>query len=343
MKPVKAAIFGAAGYSGEELIRLLKQHPGVEMTAITSRSYAGQGIEEVFPRFHGSGLTFCEPHVDAIAENADVAFLALPHGLAAEYAQPLLEKGLTVIDISADFRLKNTDTYKTYYKQDHPAPHLIPQAVYGQPETHRDELKSAKLIACAGCYVTSVILPTAPILAAGLAKTTDIIASCMSGVSGAGRKVDLPYIFPECNESARPYGIVGHRHTPEMEQELALAAHVPDIAMTFTPHLIPTNRGIHSMIFLQAAKDDICENCVGAALNEAYADEPFVRVLPFGKLADTKHITMSNVCEIGYSFDARTGRILLSSAIDNLTKGASGQAIQCMNIACGFDETMGLL
>ena len=342
MSKIRIAIFGAAGYSGEELIRLSMRHPDVELQAITSRSYAGQGIEEVFPRFHGCGLTFCQPDVETIAAQCEVAFLALPHGLAAEYARPLVAAGLTVIDVSADFRLKNLQTYAKYYKQEHPAPELMAQAVYGQPETHREELRNAKLIACAGCYVTSVILPTAPILATGLGKSSGIIAACMSGVSGAGRKVDLPFIFPECNESVRPYGIVGHRHLPEMEQELAAAARVDSLSMTFTPHLVPINRGINSMIFMESNKSDLCQADVGAALHEAYADEPFVRVLPHGKLPDTKHVTMTNHCEIGYDYDDRTGRILLSSAIDNLTKGASGQAIQCMNLALGLDERSGL-
>ncbi len=340
---INVAIFGASGYSGEELIRILLHHPEVKIAAITSRQYAGQGIETVFPRFFETGLRFVEPNVDAIAADVDAAFLALPHGLAAEYASPLLNKGITVIDISADFRLKDTAKYQKYYKTEHPAPELLPQAIFGQPETHRDELKGAKLVACAGCYVTSVILPTVPLLTSGLAKPSNIIAACMSGVSGAGRKVDLPYIFPECNESVRPYGVTGHRHLPEMEQELARAAGVDELTMNFIPHLIPVNRGIHSTIFMDPARDGICKNCVGGALNKAYADEPFVRVLPHGQLADTKHITMTNMCEIGYAFDEHTGKIILSSAIDNLTKGASGQAVQCMNLALGIDETTGLL
>ncbi len=341
MSTIKAAIFGASGYSGEELIRLLLSHPNAEITAITSRQYAGQGVAAVFPKFYGTGLTFVEPDVDAVAADADLAFLALPHGLAAEYARPLLDKGLTVIDISADFRLRDTGKYKEYYKADHPAPELLKQAVFGLPERYREQIKSAKLIANPGCYVTSVLLAASPILAAGLASTDGIISSSMSGVSGAGRKVDLPFLFSECNESVRPYGITGHRHLPEIEQELAVAAGVDAITMIFAPHLIPVTRGIHSTIFLNAASG-VDAAAVGAALEAAYAEEPFVRVLPAGRLADTKNVTMTNYCEIGYALDTRTDRIILSSAIDNLTKGASGQAVQNMNLAFGLEETAGL-
>jgi N-acetyl-gamma-glutamyl-phosphate reductase len=218
---------------------------------------------------------------------------------------------------------------------------MLSQAVYGLPERYREALRTARLIACPGCYPTSIILPTAPILERGLAGTGGIAAVSLSGVTGAGRKVDLPYIFPECNESVRPYKITGHRHLPEIEQELAAAAGVAALAINFIPHLVPVNRGIHSTILLDAAPGTT-ETAVADALHEAYDREPFVRVLAAGQLADTKHVTRTNMCEIGYALDARTGRILLSSAIDNLTRGASGQALHCLNIACGLDETLGL-
>jgi N-acetyl-gamma-glutamyl-phosphate reductase len=336
------AIVGASGYSGEELLRLLQHHPGVEITCITSRQYAGQRIGKVFPRFAESKLEFSAPDAAAIAAAAEVAFLALPHGLATEFALPLLAAGVKVVDISADFRLRDPAKFQKYYKEPHPAPAMLERAVYGLPERYRDQLAGADLVACAGCYPTSIILPTAAVLAAGLASTKGIAAVSLSGVSGAGRKVDLPYIFPECNESVRPYAITGHRHLPEIEQELAVAAGLPDIAINFVPHLIPVNRGIHSTILLDAAPDATPEK-VEAALHDAYAAEPFVRLLPKGELADTKHVTMTNFCEIGWAWDSHTGRILLSSAIDNLTKGASGQAVQCMNILCGLPETTGLL
>lgn len=341
MSKIRVAIVGAAGYAGEELLRILRHHPQAEITCITSRQNAGLPIGKVFPRFLESSLTFSQPNVDEIAEKADLAFLALPHGLATEYAIPLLEHGVRVIDISADFRLRSTAKYKEYYKTEHPSPELLKQAVYGLPERYRKQIKTAKLIACAGCYPTSIILPTSALLAAGLIETKGIVAASLSGVTGAGRKVDLPYIFPEVNESVRPYGIIAHRHLPEIEQELAVAAEIEEMAINFIPHLVPVNRGIHSTIIAKA-KDGVTVEDLHNALTQAYGNETFVRILPPGQLADTKHVTMTNFCEIGVNLDVHTGNVLLSSAIDNLTKGASGQAVQCMNIMFGFDEVSGL-
>ena len=341
MKKTNVAIVGASGYSGEELLRLLGAHPAAAITCVTSRQYAGDPVGAVFPRFAEMDLRFSAPELDAIADSADVVFLALPHGLAAEYALPLLERGLRVIDISADFRLRDPAVYRAYYKTEHPAPAMLGQAVYGLPERYRSALCSARLVACPGCYPTSIILPVAPLLARGLVRLEGIAAVSLSGVTGAGRKVDLPYIFPECNESVRPYKVTGHRHLPEIEQELAAAAGVSALAINFIPHLVPVNRGIHSTILLAPAPGTD-EAALHAALREAYEAEPFVRVLEPGKLADTKHVTFTNMCEIGCAFDAHANRVILSSAIDNLTRGASGQAIQCMNILCGLEETLGL-
>lgn len=338
---LNAAVFGASGYSGEELLRILFKHPYVTVSAITSRQYAGQPVATVFPRFAETGLMFSQPDVDAIAEQADVAFLSLPHGLASEYAQPLVEKGVKVIDISADFRLRDTSTYEKYYKTAHPAPSLLEQAVYGLPEIYRAKIKAAGLVACAGCYPTSIIVPAAPLLAANLFHTDGIVACSMSGVSGAGRKVDLPYIFPECNESVRPYGVVGHRHLPEIEQELTVAAGGGTVTMNFIPHLVPVNRGIHSTIILRP-KTSITEEQLRAVWQDAYADEAFVRILPPGELADTKHVTRSNMIELGLRVDPHTGNAVISSAIDNLTKGAAGQAVQCMNLVRGLPEATAL-
>ena len=341
MSKIRVAILGASGYSGEELIRLLSRHAGAEIVCITSRQNAGQPIGTVFPRFAELKIAFSAPDVAAIAKSADVAFLALPHGTASEFARPLLQAGLKVIDISADFRLKSPAIYKKYYKEEHPAPELLASAVYGLPERYRAAVQTARLVACPGCYPTSIILPTSAVLAAGLADTAGIVAASLSGVSGAGRKVDLPYIFPECNESVRPYGVTGHRHLPEIEQELAAAAGVPTLAMNFLPHLVPVNRGIHSTILLQP-KPGVTLEQVTQAMQAAYGSEPFVRLLGPGQLADTKHVTLTNVCEIGWTLDSHTGRLILSSAIDNLTKGASGQAVQCLNLMCGLPETTGL-
>ena len=342
MSKVRVAVFGASGYAGEELLRILLRHPNAEVVAITSRKNAGEPVSTVFPRFTGAPLTFVEPKVDEIAAKCDAAILALPHGLATEYAIPLLKAGVKVFDISADFRLKSAAKYKEYYKVDHPAPELLAKAVYGLPERYRDQLRTADLVACAGCYPTSSILPTAPPLAAKLVKPTGIAVVSCSGVTGAGRKVDLPYIFPECNESLKAYGVVGHRHLPEIEQEMAFAAGVPEMAINFIPHLAPMNRCINSTILMDAADGCTLEK-IGEVYEQAYGNEQFVRILPAKRCADTKYVSMTNTCEIGYNLDPHTNKVIVTSVIDNLTKGASGQAVQCMNIRFGLDEAAGLI
>ncbi|MCF7855479.1 MAG: N-acetyl-gamma-glutamyl-phosphate reductase [Candidatus Pacebacteria bacterium] len=342
MKTLGVAIVGASGYSGEELVRLLLQHPRISIECITSRTYAGQALGSVFPRFADTILHFSQPDVKQIADVADVAFLALPHGLAAEFAVPLLEAGVKVIDISADFRLRDTAQYEKYYGQPHPAPDLLKNAVYGLPERYRDRICGARLVACPGCYPTSVILPVAPLLSAHVLSPHSLAVASLSGVTGAGRKVDVAYIFPECNESVRPYAVTGHRHLPEIEQELSEAAGSP-LRLNFVPHLVPVNRGIHSTIFADPQVGDITQEALTQVLHAAYDAEPFVRVLPEREVADTKHVTHTNTAEVGAVLDDHTGRVILSSAIDNLTKGASGQAVQCMNIMYGFDETLGIL
>lgn len=342
MKKIRAAIVGAAGYAGEELLRILTHHPSVEIKIITSRQNNGKDIAEVFPRLAGTGLKFSMPDVPAILSCCDVAFLALPHGLAAEYAAPLMKGGIPVIDISADFRLRSLEKYKEYYKVDHPAPDMLKQAVYGLPERYREEIRKSNLIACPGCYVTSVLLPATALLKAGLVSPENIIVASLSGVTGAGRKVDLPYIFPECNESMRAYSVTAHRHLPEMEQELAVAAGVPEVRINFVPHLVPVNRGINSTIFMTPTAS-FSEEAVEQAYRDQYGDSPFIRFLGKGKMPDTKHVTLTNVCEFGYTLDKHTGRVILCSCIDNLTKGASGQAVQNMNIRFGLPETEGLL
>ena len=342
MNKVRVAVFGASGYAGEELLRILLRHPNAEVVAITSRKNAGEPVSTVFPRFTGAPLTFVEPKVDEIAAKCDAAILALPHGLATEYAIPLLKAGVKVFDISADFRLKSAAKYKEYYKVDHPAPELLAKAVYGLPERYRDQLRTADLVACAGCYPTSSILPTAPLLAAKLVKPTGIAVGSCSGVTGAGRKVDLPYIFPECNESLKAYGVVGHRHLPEIEQEMAFAAGVPEMAINFIPHLAPMNRCINSTILMDAADGCTLEK-IGEVYEQAYGNEQFVRILPAKRCADTKYVSMTNTCEIGYNLDPHTNKVIVTSVIDNLTKGASGQAVQCMNIRFGLDEAAGLI
>jgi N-acetyl-gamma-glutamyl-phosphate reductase len=349
---MKAAIVGASGYSGEELVRLLLRHPQAELAAVTSRQYAGQTVARVFPKFghdpRAKSLRFSEPQPALLAKAAEVVFLALPHGVAAEFATPLLDLGCQVIDLSADFRLKSPALYKEYYGHDHPAPELLARAVYGLPEVYRAEIKNASLIASPGCYPTSILLPVLPLLKAGLIKSTGIIADALSGVTGAGRKVELDYLFAECNESARPYGIPRHRHLSELEEQLTLAAGEP-VVIQFSPHLIPVNRGILATLYLTPAKHLANENEMAAwreqlarCYQSAYGHEPFVRLLEGVALPDTKNVTGANVIEIAWRLDPRTGRLIVMSALDNITKGASGQAVQSMNILRGFPETAGL-
>src|SRR5664279_2035063 len=345
----KVAIVGASGYSGEELVRLLLSHPHAELAAVTSRQYAGQTLAQVFPKFaHHSrarGLHFSEPKVELLAKQAQIVFLALPHGVAAEFAVPLLQLGCQVIDLSADFRVTSAAVYKDYYAHDHPAPELLAEAVYGLPEVYRAQIKKAALIASPGCYPTSILLPTVPLLKAGLVQPTGIIADSLSGVSGAGRKAELDYLFVECNESVRPYGIPKHRHLSEIEQELSVAAGTP-VIIQFTPHLIPVNRGILTTLYLEPATlntQPSTLNQVGACYQAAYANEPFVRLLEGKALPDTKNVVGTNVIEIAWRLDPRTGRLIVMSAEDNLVKGASGQAVQSMNLMCSYPETAGLI
>jgi N-acetyl-gamma-glutamyl-phosphate reductase len=340
------AIVGASGYSGEELVRLLLSHPQVELAAVTSRQYAGQTLAQVFPKFahhpRARTLHFTEPKADLIAKQAQVVFLALPHGVAAEYAAPLLQLGCQVIDLSADFRVKSAAVYKDFYAHDHPAPELLAEAVYGLPEVYRAAIKKASLIASPGCYPTSILVPLIPLLRARLIKPTGIIADSLSGVSGAGRKAELDYLFVECNESARAYGIPKHRHLSEIEQELSLAAGAP-VTIQFTPHLIPLNRGILTTMYLEPATRDLQLSTISQELSSAYGNEPFVRLLQGKALPDIKNVVGTNVIEIAWRLDPRTGRLLVLSAEDNLVKGASGQAVQSMNLMCGFPETAGLM
>ena len=349
----KVAIVGAAGYSGEELVRVLLNHPHAELIAVTSRQNAGQTLAQVFPKFAShpktKSLRFSEPNAGQLAQQADVVFLALPHGVAADYAVPLMKAGGIVIDLSADFRLKSAEVYKEFYAHDHPAPELLAQSVYGLPEVYRAQIQRAALIASPGCYPTSILLPTIPLLQAGLIKPHGIIADSHSGVSGAGRKAELDYLFCECNGSVRPYGVPKHRHLSEIEEQLSLAAGTP-VVIQFTPHLMPVNRGILTTLYLaptehfsDAAGAAKFGQQVSACYTNAYAHEPFVRLLEGKAFPDTKNVVGTNVCEIAWRLDPRTGRLIVMSAEDNLLKGAGGQAVQSMNIRCGYPETAGLI
>jgi N-acetyl-gamma-glutamyl-phosphate reductase len=353
MKTKKVAIVGASGYSGEELVKLLLNHPHAELVAVTSRQNAGQTLAQVFPKFashpKSRTLRFVEPNAEVLARQAEVVFLALPHGVAAEYALPLIAAGCVVIDLSADFRLKSADIYRDFYAHDHPAPDLLKKAVYGLPEIHREEIKKSLLIASPGCYPTSILLPLIPLLKAGIIKHSGIIADSLSGVSGAGRKAEVDYLFCECNESVRPYGVPKHRHLSEIEEQLSLAAGEP-VIIQFTPHLIPVNRGILTTLYLAPEKhfsnaDEMATlgAKISACYAAAYGHEPFVRLLEGKSLPDTKNVVGTNVCEIAWRLDPRTGRLIVMSAEDNLVKGASGQAVQSLNLLAGWPETAGLV
>ena len=353
MKTKKVAVIGASGYSGEELVRLLLHHPHAELVAVTSRQNAGQTLAQVFPKFashpESKTLRFSEPKAEWLARQAEVVYLALPHGVAAAYAVPLLEAGCAVIDLSADFRLKSAERYREFYGHDHPAPELLKKAVYGLPEIYRGEIRKSRLIASPGCYPTSILLPVIPLLKAGLVKSTGIIADSLSGVSGAGRKAEADYLFCECNESVRPYGLPKHRHLSEIEEQLSLAAEAP-VTIQFTPHLIPVNRGILTTLYLAPEKHFSTEaemktlsEKISAAYAKSYGREPFVRLLAGPALPDTKNVTGTNVIEIAWRLDPRTGRLIVMSAEDNLVKGASGQAVQSLNILGGWPETAGLI
>jgi N-acetyl-gamma-glutamyl-phosphate reductase len=344
MNLLNVAIAGATGYSGEELIRLLMRHPGIELACVTSRGNTGQTLEEVFPRFQGhkySGLKFSASDPgEIVASGAQIAFLALPHGAAAPFAQALLEAGVRVIDLSADFRLKDPAVYLEFYGHPHPAPELLRESVYGIPELYRAQLRTAQLVASAGCYPTSVILPLHPLLKASLIDPASIVVASMSGVSGAGRSVAAEFLYVECNENARPYGVPKHRHLGEIEQELGIAAGAP-VVINFTPHLIPLTRGILSTIYAMP-REGVAPEAITAALEAAYGEEIFIRLQGEKGTVEVKNVAHSNFLDIAWRHDPRTGRVILMSAEDNLVKGAAGQAVQNMNAMCGWAEPTAL-
>lgn len=338
---LNAAIVGASGYTGLELIRLLHRHPEVAIACLTSEQSAGRRISDVFHTLRGRCdvmLENLEPF--QVAEKADFVFTALPHKTAMEVVPVFLKLGKKVIDLSADYRLADPAVYGQWYEP-HTNPVNLKKAVYGLPEIRRAKIKKTKLTANPGCYPTSIILGLAPLLEAGLIDLTGIIADSASGVSGAGRSGKVESLYCEVNEGYKAYSVGGvHRHTPEIEQELSLLAD-DDVKITFTPHLAPMDRGILSTIYCMPKKAVTAEMLV-RHYAEFYSAEPFVRILSRGALPSTSFVRGSNFCDIAPILDERTGRIIIISAIDNLVKGASGQAVQNMNLMCGFPETMGL-
>lgn len=337
---VPVALVGATGYTGAELFRLLADHPHAEVVLAIARKEVGKPVAELYPHLAGRVDLVLEAFdPDRIAQVAKVAFLALPHGTAAASAKPLLERGVQVFDLSADFRLKDRATYESFYGA-HPHPELLAESIYGLVEHHRASLEGARLVAVPGCYPTAVSLAAAPLLRAKLARPERILASCLSGVSGAGREAKVSSLFCEAGEGASAYGVAVHRHQPEMEQELSLAAGAP-VTLTFVPHLAPMSRGIHATVALDLLPGVGAEQ-VEQAFQEAYGKSTFVRWVGLGKFPSTTHVRGSNRALVGAALDARMGRLVVTSVIDNLVKGASGQAIQCLNVARGWPEDAGL-
>lgn len=340
---MQAAIVGASGYSGEELVRLLSRHPNVTLAAVTSRTLSGKPVAEVMPALqHLVGdLVFSESDPKALAarDDLDVYFLALPHGVATEYAEPLFYAGKTVIDLSADFRLDSSTVYRTYYGHPHPAPNLLKAAAYVIPELENKKWLEKSLIACPGCYPTSILLPLVPLLRNKVIKYSGIIANSYSGISGAGRKVAEDFIYCERNESIKGYGMPKHRHLSEIEEQLGKAAFA-DCIVQFNPHLAPISRGISTTIVAKA--NDSLEGLY-STWNITYRDKPFVNILPSGTFPDTLNVVGTNRADISAVYDPRTHNFVITSVIDNLLKGASGQAVQIFNLKHGFKETAGLL
>ena len=339
----KVAVIGASGYAGEELVRLLLNHSRADLVAVTSRQFPGKTLAQIFPRFFhhekAKALKFVDLDPKQIKDAAEIIFLALPHGVSAEVVKPLVDRGARVIDLSADFRIKDAAVYKEFYGKDHSATELLGQAVYGLPEIYRDRIREAKLVACPGCYPTSILLPLLPLVRAKVVDPASILVTSLSGVTGAGRKIEADFLFAECNESMRPYGVPKHRHLSEIEQELSLLAG-EKVTIQFTPHLVPVSRGIVTTIYVDLRQRDAD---VRRLYEDAYRDEPFVRLLGDERLPDTKNVVGTNFIDIAWKIDNRTGRLIVMSAIDNLIKGTSGQAIQCFNLMRGYSETAGLL
>ncbi|NCG08293.1 MAG: N-acetyl-gamma-glutamyl-phosphate reductase [Verrucomicrobia bacterium] len=340
---MKVAVIGASGYSGVELVKILAAHPQVELAAVTSRTLVGKSVADAMPglRHLLGAMQFeaSDPKALAARDDLELFFLALPHGVASEFAQPLYAAGKTVIDLSADFRLNSPSLYESYYGKAHPAPELLAVAPYVLPELATDGWKDARLIACPGCYPTSIQLPLVPLLKDALIESTGIVINSYSGVSGAGKKLAETFMYAERNESMVGYGTPTHRHLSEIEEQLAQVSG-GNCVVQFNPHLAPMTRGISTTIVAKA-KGSL--EALQASWQAAYAEQPFVGLLPSGTFPDTKHVSGTNRADLSATYDSRTGNFIMHAAIDNLLKGASGQAIQIMNLKYGFKQTEGLL
>ena len=335
---IKVGIVGGTGYTGVELLRLLASHPSTELVAITSRSEKGKPVSALFPNLRGIvDMPFTEPAV-ANLKDCDVVFFATPHGVAQNLVPEILAAGIRVVDLSADFRIRDIDIWEKWYAQKHAAPQLVSQAVYGLPEFNRDEIADANLVACAGCYPTSVQLGLKPLLEAGAIDVSDIIANSASGVSGEGKQANVATLLSAAGDNFKAYGASGHRHQPEIEQGLADMAGEP-VGLTFVPHLLPIIRGIHTTLYVDLKQQD---TDVQSLFEAHYANEPFVDVLEPNSYPETRTVRGSNQCRIAIHRPGNGKKVVILVVEDNLTKGASGQALQCMNIMFGLDEDAGL-
>lgn len=339
---IRAGVLGGTGYAGIEVVRLLLRHPEVTVTRIVSQSYAGKSIAEVYPNLMGICDIVCSSlDVQDIADHCDVVFTALPHGASKEVIPALYGAGLRVIDLSGDFRYNDVKVYEEWYGEPHSDPELLKEAVYGLCELHREEIKGKRLIGNPGCYTTCSILGLAPLVKAGVVDNRSLIIDAKSGVTGAGRGLNLPNLFCECTETMKAYKIATHRHTSEIEQELSLLAG-EDIILSFTPHLAPMKRGILATCYANLKEEKTAEELV-ELYREFFRDQTFVRIYPAGSLPEVKHIAGSNYVGIGLAVDPRLKRVIVVSCVDNLIKGAAGQAVQNMNLIFDLPEETGLI
>jgi len=341
----KIGIVGATGYTGVELLRLLVTHPDVEISYVTSRSNVGTRVDAMFPNLRGFvDLQFSDPSTDALAQ-CDLVFFATPNGVAMKHVPALLEAGTKVIDLAADFRIKDIDVWSKWYGMEHACPDIVAEAVYGMPELNRDLVKSARIVANPGCYPTAVTLGLKPLVEAGLIDLNNIIADTKSGISGAGRQANVGTLLSEAGESFKAYAVQGHRHQPEIAQTLSLLADT-QVGLTFVPHLLPIIRGIHATLYVRTKTNDNRQNSDESSLQslyeKTYKNEPFVDVMPPGSHPETRSVKTSNMCRIAVHKPS-DNQVVVLSVIDNLVKGAAGQAIQNMNLMLGLDETTGLM
>lgn len=335
----RVGIVGGTGYAGAELLRLLSAHPNAEVVAVTSRGDAGTPVARAYPQLRGVvDLDFVAPSAGALAD-CDIVFFATPHAAAMHDVPALLDAGKRVIDLSADFRLRDADEWARWYGVAHTCPELIERAVYGMPELNRERIAGADLVAAPGCYPTAVVLGFKPLIDAGLIDTATLIADAKTGVSGAGKNLKPGFLFAEMQESFKAYAVAGHRHLPEIRQELSGLAHA-DVGVTFVPHLVPMIRGIHATLYARLAASDSAD--LQALYDNAYDAEPFVDVLSEGEAPETRHVRGANMCRMAVHRPGGGDTVVVLSVIDNLVKGAAGQAVQCFNLMVGADEITGL-